>query len=384
MRYKKDAIFADNAEAMREFAEDVNSMMGGRKRCKLVAVKVAGQKAARLCSSKGLKMVRGSSSRYALSVTDMLRVAFSKRYNRSAAADEHGVSSQTIQRVLPVAAHVLLEAQFRQLSNFKSFLVEKKPDVAAAALMWDETSQSLALDAVPGAEIHQQRSTWTVLVARLHFTVAFLGTAGVHLKMYKEFVFPPIPLASNSSSAIGAGLFLHPFAKPMLEMVQEILLASRIRCLVHEVDAHLANEKLHYARWKNFQDISREPVPPRMPVLIEKLHCFNHQTNLSLVEAVQNIPKVDETGGALIPNIYCGTLFMRMGGHFLRVAGSIRSVVEGDLLLWRQNPSQADLQRGKAFREELSSYLVANLRHHDRQMAMCAGAGLAFGFLWGC
>ena len=115
---------------------------------------------------------------------------------------------------------------------------------------------------------------------------------------------------------------------------------------------------------------------------MDLLKCQNHQVNLTMVECVSSTEKVDASGGGLIANLYCGTLFLRMGGHFQRLASSIQAVVESEeLFVWNQNPSPEDLRRGCSSRTELVSYLTDNLRHHQRQMAGSGASGCAGGVL---
>ena len=368
-RKKNQELLADNAEVLSQFADEVNERVGHRG-TKLIAVAVKGRQSTALRSAKALKQVSSGGKKHRLSATQMLEIAFDRRHNRLAAADAHGVSKRTVIRVLPFVAHTLWEAQLALLSNFRQFVFERRPDVAAAALMWDETSQNLSIDSVPGTKLSQQRSSPTVLVARLHFTVAYLGSS--ELKMYRELVLPPLALSTNAASSIHAALFRHPFTKPLLDLVHDIVMSAAIRGWMHEGDGHLANEKLHVFRYGCWKDEVKEG--PRLPagapksVLSELLLCQNHQINLTMVEAVRNTGKTD--GKGIIPNHYCATLFLRMADHFLRIAGAIRSFVETpENMVWNQNPTPEDLRRGRAFRQELTTYLQDNLRHHHQQMS---------------
>ncbi|CAE7364228.1 unnamed protein product, partial [Symbiodinium necroappetens] len=113
---------------------------------------------------------------------------------------------------------------------------------------------------------------------------------------------------------------------------------------------------------------------PELPLLADQVLCNNHQCNLIFTDAIQAAPRVEETGGRLIANLYAGCLFLRMAGHFLKLVGSLQVYIKDpSFFKWNQNPSASDLQRGRKFREELSSYLKANLCHNDRQMAASPG-----------
>ena len=182
-----------------------------------------------LCSE-----ARKASRRRALNALDLCRIAFDKRRNRAADSDAYMVSKATVLRGLVLTCHTVLEQQLAMMRDFASWVVAHKPDAAAAGLCWDETSQILALGkkSVHGTELglQQQRSSWNVLVARLHFCVAFRNGP----KIYREMVLPPVPLPSNSSAEIYLGLRKHPLSRGLIDYVQDILLAARHRIMLHE------------------------------------------------------------------------------------------------------------------------------------------------------
>ncbi len=213
--------------------------------------------------------------------------------------------------------------------------------------MYDETDESLCLAAVPGTLPQQQSSTWKVLVSRCH--IAFGWCAGP--KMYHEFLMPPIPLLSNSSAAIYHGLYLHPLLRPLMEMIDSMLKSARLRCMLREADGALGNEKLHYHLYA--QEKAESETEDRPPIFTELFLCQNHQTNLVLVHAVDNCRVSPDAGGQkLLPNLYCSTLFLRMGGHFLRLLASVRHLVDS-LIDWRPTPRQATLDESAAYAKEL-------------------------------
>ncbi|CAE7263478.1 unnamed protein product [Symbiodinium sp. KB8] len=383
-RRRAQKLVETSGEALQHFADDVNERVGSR--CpKLKAVLVKGHKQQNtLCSTRAAKFVfgGGNRSRQKLTATEICEVSFDKRHNRSALADQYQCSPQTIRRCFVTTSQAVLETQLSLLKDLRSFVLNHKPDVAAACIMFDETGQTLALDAIDRTSRCQQRSTWNVRVGRLHFTIGYLKGPGV--KLYREVVFPPLPLSTNSAESIFNGLFQHPLSKPLFELTQEILAASRRSITAFETDGHLANEKLYFHllnESKQEHEQKKRQIDEAaadgqfswtdsMPRLSEQALCQNHQVNLVFNDAIRAAPRTESTGGDLIPNLYAGTLFLRMGGHFLRLIASLRVHIESPRFFqWRQNPSQADLDRGRAFRNEVSAYLKANLRHHDRQMA---------------
>ena len=375
-RSKARQLVEASGQALTSLAETVNDGLSSRGP-RLLAVQVKGKRQFALCSNRSARFLAGGRrSKQKLTAHEICSIAFSKRHNRAAQADMHEVSRQTVRRSVLAAGHTLLEAQLVLLRDFRGYVAAHPPDIASAVLMFDETSQTLALDAVHGTKMYQQKSAWTVLVARLHFALGYLGQPGI--KMYRELVFPPLPLATNNAASIHAGLYEHPLSEPLLRFTHEILAVSRIAAFTFESDGHLANEKLFYhrrneARQQESQQAGRG-AGAGLPLFMEQLLCGNHQTNLVLTDTLQAATRNEETGGRLIPNLYAGTLFLRMGGHYLKVLGSLQvHIKDPAFFAWVQNPSPSDRERGRKYRLELSAFMQANLRHNDRQMTTSPG-----------
>ena len=105
------------------------------------------------------------SKKFVLSAEDACKIAFASNHNRMQLALRFQVSKRTVRRTLLLSALTLLEVQMKQLHDFKDYVAEHRPDFGVTTIMWDETSQSLALDAAPGTR-QQMSSTWSVLVRR--------------------------------------------------------------------------------------------------------------------------------------------------------------------------------------------------------------------------
>ena len=352
---------------MVEFAEQHNAVRGARAP-KLVAVK---HKRRSWASGSAVRLQVNPQSRTGqgrkLTAFQICCVAFDPRRNRHAAADAYNVSKQTVGRALVVAAVTLLEVQMAQLKEFKDFVLSCKPAAATATLMWDETQETLAMNSSHGPH----RSSYSVLVARLHLAVGWVDRPS--LKLWKDFVLAPMPLASNSAVSIWSALHGHPMVRLLLETVRDVLLSAKLRCWIHEADGHLSNEKLHF---HTYHQAKANPPADGLPLFTELALCSNHQTNLVLMEAINNAPRSPDLPGALIPNMYCGCLWLRMGAHFLRLLSALRGLLQSEAsFTWVQNPSQQELERGGAYRKELADFLVDNLRHHQRQMSPAAKQG---------
>lgn len=300
---------------------------------------------------------------------EILKMAFDKRKNRHALSDRYEVSRATVMRMLQVGASTVLEVQLKQLQALCEFAEAKKPHFGCVSLMWDETGERLALQPVKQTQL-QAQSTWQILVSRIQFGIGW--THGV--KIYHEMVMPPVPLISNACSHIFNGIFRHSLVAPITSLVWRLLAACDLRVCVFETDGHLANEKL-----ASFQIVKETQKPNSQQVLLETMLCQNHGINLSIVHIVNSTISnaVDGNGkllGKLLQNMFCAALFLRMGAHFCRLQASVHHLVHrADVLEWIpfQDVRSAALRRqGQSFAEELSSYLIDNLHHHSKGMAL--------------
>ena len=315
-----------------------------------------------------------------LTANDMCTIAFGNCHRRTFLAERFDVSKQTIRRALSFTALTVLEIQLHQLKDLRDFVLTKSPDFSAASLSWDETSQILALDSMETSDVpvhrHQTSSSWEVMVSKLQLTVGWV----TGLKLYHEFVMPPLPLASNSSSSLWLALFKHPLTGPVLGLAEDVLRASKLSTWIHETDGHLANEKLHFHLYDQRSGGGQGDANAPLPCLMEQVLCQNHQIQLSMVAAVDSLVKVESTGGKIVPNLFCSTLFLRMGGHFVRLLSSVQLLVkEATFLHWVPCPTSEQLLEGRLYNQELISYLIDNLRHGSREMsASQPGVGLGY------
>lgn len=329
---------------------------------------------------ESIEQINGAGARK-MTAHQMCSIAFGTCQRRTYLAERYAVSKQTIRRTLAFTALTVLEIQLKQLQEFEHFASLKQPDFAVASLSWDETSQVLALEAMPAnanASVlrHQTSSSWEVMVSKLHLAVGWVNG----IKLYHEFIMPPIPLSSNSASSLYNGLFARPLLVPLLGRVDAILKASKLSTWIHETDGHLANEKLHchlYHERLGPSDAGAHGAAS-LPCLTEQVLCQNHQVQLALVATVDSLPKVEETGGRIIPNLFCATLFLRMGGHFVRLLCSVQHLVkDATFFRWVPQPSVDELQEGRRFSQELISFLVENLQHNSREMSTKKGGAVS-------
>lgn len=221
-----------------------------------------------------------------LNANDTCAIAFGTCQRRTFLAERYDRSKQTIRRAFAFTGLTVLEIQLKLLQDLKNVALAKPPDFSAASLSWDETSQILSLESMDtkGGPVlrHQTSSSWEVMVCRLHLAIGWMN--GV--KLYREFVIPPLPLSSNSASSLKNALFNHPLTESVLQFVSEILEASKLSAWIHETDGHLANEKLHFELYHKRLQESETRKPNSLPCLTEQVLCQNHQVQLTVVSAV--------------------------------------------------------------------------------------------------
>jgi hypothetical protein len=306
-----------------------------------------------------MKLVDDTRDRYLLSWHEMLKVSFNQSCRRTTASEQFCISLRTVRRIRAITARSVMEIQAHLLDDFARFCEAKRPDFAVCTWMWDETSHRLSVNVVPDTLTQQHSSTWQVMVCRCHIAVGW--TMGI--KLYREFIMPPVPLASNSSNHVYHGLFNSPLMKPLHSIVDRILKSAEVSCIINEADGHLGNEKLHFHKY------ALENAKPK-PCLMEFALCQNHQTNLVVCDAVSNSRSTPGTGGKLLQNLYCTTMFLKMGGHFTRLLISVHMLAtEQNMVEWIGSPTPNQLAASRPYGEELAAYMIDNLKHNSRQMS---------------
>ena len=136
-----------------------------------------------------------------------------------------------------------------------------------------------------------------------------------------QVTFPPVPLVANSSQHIHAGLWGHELTKPIHEVLQRLLRAAPLAAVLHEVDGHPANDRIHFHLWG--KEICDATVQGRSAIPHQLLRCGNHCANLVIVHLVQCMMPT-----TLLTNMYCFSQFLRMGGHFLRVVTTAHQLIK--------------------------------------------------------
>lgn len=241
-----------------------------------------------------------------LSWQNMLSIAHGRTRCISAIADSFAISRQTVRRVTELVGATELEYQALQLVRIRSMLELEVLDFAGDREAWDETTETLCLDAIRDDNAPQQRSgSWSVCVCKILF---FWGTA-----TYRQFfhcVVPPLPLPSNSAQNISSALMSHPLMQAIMDFRKFLISKVDNYVSIRESDAHAANDRYH--AWKHCQDARDADVAGGATPLTIHNHCYNHQVNLVMVGLAL------QTTTGLVGNLYCAVRFLKMGGHYLR------------------------------------------------------------------
>lgn len=347
-------LSAIQCDRMQEFAADKRMLLHRRYNIKVGAQRTSSGRKSRV-TAYGFEMAlrvqkRHGRAKFILTWDAMSDLGFEKHTSRSTLARMYRISERTVGRNVIYVALVGMNAQLQNLKQLRAAFELTAPEWVICNLMWDETSERLSLNVVPGTSSAQQSSTWEVLVSRITLTWCFGGAI-----FHTEFIMPPVPLISNKAEHIFAGLFQHHFNKEIQELVRFVLQrASLIGTQIHETDGHPANDRLHFHLMNQETQAARDEF--RMPVAQEQIHCTNHCTNLIIVHLVTVIVREN-----VLNNIYCFVMFLRMGGHFLRIVSSACHLIRTPYFRWNES-SAADLEAGGPFCRELGDFIIENYR----------------------
>lgn len=293
---------------------------------------------------------------FVLAWGSMIKIAFMKSFSRACLAESLSCSSLTVRRVLELVAYIYMRWQDAQIKTLLALVSAGNVslDFAIVSLMWDETGQVVSLAASPGTSAGHQSSTWSTCIAKFSICYGWSGK----IMMY-SLVCPPIPLLSTGAKHMYNALTQHPVTKPIWDLARALWRRARYSLLVHQGDGHLANEKLHFHRLQMEAQLAADS--DRDHVLSVFVRCCNHTTNLTLIATLQ------ATGLEVFTDMYATVMYLRMGGHFLRLAASVQSLVD-DTLDWERDPSDLALSLSRQFWSEMVDYLTVN-RECDRSAA---------------
>eukprot|EP00959_Pyramimonas_sp_CCMP1952_P181907 3803629-Pyramimonas_sp.AAC.1 len=190
-----------------------------------------------------------------------------------------------------------------------------------------------------------QATTWQILVGRVKLVWGWVGDGGAQKLSRWEPVLLPVPLITNSSEHIGAALLDHAAFCACMQFGNELLKLADMPFDIYESDNATANDTLYHGLMKNKSSAH--------------LICMNHcnQNGENHVQRLANTlcygAGVSKTN--IINDLYCGSLFLRTQGHFLRLLLAARTVVASMVRLKKGPPPPAAVvhcQAVRAFYEE--------------------------------
>ena len=290
----------------------------------------------------------------------MLEVAFEKTPEHKILARSVGVSPRTIVRVKSYVAHACLERQLAQLQSLAAAFAQEKPAWCVFSLMWGETPQRLSLAVLGDSARHGSQSTWEVLVLRAQL----LWVARNSVKVV-SLALPPVPLVSTKAERMYAGLFNHPITQPVMQLCTSMLQQAVVAARAHEADGHPASDRTRALIQGREHDVALDKG--HFPIVCEKLACGNHTTNLVIVRLLTVVLPVE-----LLNSMYSLSLFLRMGGHFLRIVACARQLIRDPACFtWSEDGAMA-VPAG-FFWQELRDLLCDNYARGADEARACEG-----------
>jgi len=203
----------------------------------------------------------------------------------------------------------------------------------------DETGERLAYTGIAGTHGHQTSSVWQVLISRFVFV---FGSAFASYTF--EFVCPPIPVLNTDAESLWYALESHPSLQMALALKRALFQAAGWAIDKNEFDAASSNLRFHAFKMESCEQRT----------LAEQMLCHNHQNKLIEIAMLKAI------GYHLLMSLYSLSLFLRMGGYFVRIIAGVREVVR-DASEVRAAPAPEFVQvQAAAFAEEFSDMLLTN------------------------
>ena len=130
-----------------------------------------------------------------------------------------------------------------------------------------------------------------------------------------EFVRPNVPTSGDSGEVLFDGLYGLPQVASFRVLEDAGARRGDIAILHFDIDGHPANMRTVAGR--------RATLPAGL--LVSARHCGNHATNL--VEGYI-ITAAEHGGERVLPWLYIATLFLGIGGNYIRLVQSVASLVQ--------------------------------------------------------
>lgn len=355
LRKRLNRVANDQAAVLAEVVEDVQArgLLGGH--LKLQVRRPTSRRAGGL--EVRIALQRGGRGRRKFSFAQVLRIGLLKVRSRKTLATIMQAAPSTISLMQSSLARAYLSAESLWLSWLAKYIDEHPPDFAMSSQLWDETGERLALGLLKKnqATLPQQSSVWHVLVCRFRFMMVWVADDGAqHRSLVFDPAIPPMPVLSVATRHLYSALEKHPSLAEAVNFRKRLFEKSRVAFECHEEDGATANDKYH--AWK-----AQNPVAAHASCSL--LKCGNHGNQLiegHMVAMGGKAPRADEANFDLLSDLYAATLFLRMGGHFVRLLSS-SGVFARRLRVVRSSPPAGV----SAFAAEMTDWLVLAHQNSD-------------------
>jgi len=277
----------------------------------------------------------------------ILRIIFDKPMPRSALACTHACSPRTVRRLLCAGGAAVWAYGLAVMRTWMRVFDIRPPSFACCCWMWDETAERVRFAPSNGVtSLPADASTWDVLVSRMRFSWGWLGEDSSNTAFF-EIPLPPVALIGNAAKHIYNAVVHHEMLKEAMDFKKALFSKASEKIEMRSSDGHLANHKVHAHL------LTEEPMSCHVL-------CGNHSNNLTIVGVVGAF------GKSMISDYYRCVLFLRMGGHYLRLSAALAQHLKDDSMLrCVTEPAAvvAGLRESEALRSVLKDYALANYEH---------------------
>ena len=282
-------------------------------------------------------------SKRRLRFATMLDMSFSSVVRTNDLARVYRISPAWAARTLKTVAYCLLSCLAALLRfMIAAFELYVPPTVFVSSLVFDETSEKLALPLHPKLRPEQVASSWHVLVSSSLYSFGWMDASGRPASYFMEALRPVVPLLGTSAEVIYDGLFCIPTIETYEKFEARLGELSAWDIRHFDRDGASSNEKL----------LARRAAALPATTLVSDFTCGNHRNSLceSAVLATHFL--------TLISSMWSASLLMRQGGYFMRLIDAVSSAVRSHLIISRAPPPDEATAYGK----ELMDLAVENYR----------------------
>ena len=223
---------------------------------------------------------------------------------------------------------------------------ERRPDFVVCSQAWDETGERLALRMLTdrNTTLSQQASVWQVLVSRFRFVFGWIQEDGTVQSVCFDPIVPPVPVISVAARHLCAALDFHPAMQDVHAFRKVLVDHSTLVFDCHEADGATANDTYH--AWKQ-----HNPIAPHATCNL--LLCGNHSNALLEGQVVTVGGNFNNIKLPLLQDLYAMSLFLKMGGNFVRLLANMNKLVRSIRVTAKPPPPGA-----ADFAAEMTAFLL--------------------------